>query len=223
MRNKLERVEISAKTVEEAIEVALKELDAEREEVTIEVLKQGRTGLFGIGAEQARVRVIRLAPTNTLASDAIEVVNKLLASMKVKATASLRTTGDDENGPAIDISGDDSGLLIGKRGETLQSMQFMVNLILGRQGNHPLVVLDVEEYKERRSRSLQAMASRVAERVAASGRPITLEPMPPSERRIIHMALSNHPGVTTESVGAGAMRKVTVYPKKDRERERGRR
>ncbi len=223
MRNKLERVEISAKTVEEAIEVALKELDAEREEVTIEVLKQGRTGLFGIGAEQARVRVIRLAPTNTLASDAIEVVNKLLASMKVKATASLRTTGDDENGPAIDISGDDSGLLIGKRGETLQAMQFMVNLILGRQGNHPLVVLDVEEYKERRSRSLQAMASRVAERVAASGRPITLEPMPPSERRIIHMALSNHPGVTTESVGAGAMRKVTVYPKKDRERERGRR
>jgi len=166
------------------------------------------------------VRVIRLAPTNTLASDAIETVNQLLQRLKVSATASIRTSGDDETGPTIDIQGDDSGLLIGKRGETLQSMQFLVNLMLGKRGNHPLVVVDVEEYKERRSRSLEAMASRVAERVASSGRPITLEPMPPSERRVIHVALANHPGVTTESVGSGAMRKVTVYPKRERERER---
>ncbi|MBI4311696.1 MAG: protein jag [Chloroflexi bacterium] len=220
MRNKLERVEISAKTVDEAVEVALKELDADREEVTIEVLSQGRAGIFGIGAEQARVRVTRLAPSHTLASDAIEVVNKLLGAMQVSATASLRTSGDDETGPAIDINGDDSGLLIGKRGETLQSMQFLVNLILGKQGNHPLVVLDVEEYKERRSRSLQAMAMRIAERVTASGRPISLEPMPPSERRVIHVALADHPSVTTESVGAGAMRKVTVYPKREKRGER---
>ncbi|MBI4202079.1 MAG: protein jag [Chloroflexi bacterium] len=221
MRNKLERVEISARTVDEAIEVALKELDAEREEVTIEVVSQGRAGIFGIGAEQARVRVTRLAPSNTLASEAIEVVTKLLAAMEVSATAILRTPGDAENGPTIDIQGDDSGLLIGKRGETLQSMQFLVNLMLGKKGIHPLVVLDVEEYKERRSRSLQAMAARVAERVASNGRPISLEPMPPAERRIIHVALSNHPSVTTESVGAGAMRKVTVYPKRERRTQGG--
>ncbi|MBI4340564.1 MAG: protein jag [Chloroflexi bacterium] len=216
---KLERVEISAKTADEAIEVALKELDAEREEVTIEVLSQGRAGIFGIGSEPARVRVTRLAPQNTLASESIEVVNQLLVNMKASATASIRTSGDDENGPTIDIQGEDSGLLIGKRGETLAAMQFLVNLILGKQGSHPLVVLDVEEYKERRSRSLQAMAARVAERVSASGRPISLEPMPPAERRIIHMALSDHPNVTTESVGAGAMRKVTVFPRKDKPRQ----
>ncbi|MBI2170619.1 MAG: protein jag [Chloroflexi bacterium] len=216
MQNKQEQVEISAKTTEEAVELALKELDAERVEVTIEVVSQGRAGIFGFGAEQARVRVTRLAPTHTLASDAIDVVNKLLAGMQVAAVASLRTQGDDENGPTIDIQGDDSGLLIGKRGETLQSLQFVVNLILGRSGNHPLVTLDVEEYKERRNRSLQAMAARVAERVASSGQPISLEPMPPSERRIIHIALADHPSVTTESVGAGSMRKVTVYPRREK-------
>lgn len=213
----MERVEMSAKTVEEAIELALKELGAGREEVAIEVVSQGRSGFFGIGGEDARVRVIRLSSSETLASQAIEVVNRLLASMKVSALATIHSSGDEEIGPTIDIDGEDSGLLIGKRGETLQAFQFLVNLSLNSKvRGHPTVVVDVEQYKERRSRALQAMAARVAERVVSSGRAITLEPMPAAERRIIHMALANHPYVTTESTGEGQDRRLTVRPGKVR-------
>ena len=214
MQNNPDQVEISAKSVEEAIEVALKELGAERAEATIEVLSQGRTGIFGIRSEQARVRVTRLSVANTVAVDAIETVTQLLKRMEVSATATLSSPGDDQEGPAIDIQGEDSGLLIGKRGETLQALQFLVNLMLTNKGDHPLVVIDVEEYKERRTRALQSMAARVAERVTTGGRAITLEPMPSAERRIIHIALSDHPSVFTESVGSGYMRKVSIIPRR---------
>jgi len=208
---KIEKMEISAKTVEEAIELALKELVAEREEVAVEVVSQGRPGFFGIGGEDARVRVTRLSPSESLATQSIEVVNHLLSAMKASAVATIRSSGDGEMGPTIDIDGEDSGLLIGKRGETLNAFQFLVNLVLNQKSpGHPLVIIDVEQYKERRSRALQALASRVAERVVSGGRAITLEPMPASERRIIHMALADHPYVTTESTGEGRDRKVTV-------------
>ena len=207
----MDKVQISAKTIEEAIELALRELDAEREEVAIEVVNQGRTGLFGIGSEEARVSVVRLSAEEGLASQAIGVVNQLLSAMGASAMATIRSAGDSEIGPSIDIYGEDSGLLIGKRGESLQAFQFIVNLVLNvKSRGHPVVIVDVEQYKERRSRSLEALATRVAERVMSSGRPITLEPMPASERRIIHITLAEHPYVTTESAGDGRERKVTV-------------
>lgn len=207
----MERMEMSARNVEEAIELALKELDAEREEVAIEVISQGRPGFFGIGGEDARVRVTRLSASGSLASQAIEAVNTVLSHMGVSALATIRTPGDEEVGPTIDIDGEDSGLLIGKRGETVNAFQFVVNLVLNQKSRgHPIVLIDVAQYKERRSQSLQTLASRVAERVVASGRPVTLEPMLASERRIIHMALANHHYVTTESTGEGQNRKVTV-------------
>ena len=211
----MDRVEISAKTVDEALELALKELDAEREEVAVEVVSRGRTGIFGIGAELARLRVNRLSSSEHLASQAIEVVNSLVSALGVSALATIRTAGDEEIGPTIDLHGEDSGLLIGKRGETLQAFQFLVNLVLNSKArNHPLVVIDVEEYKERRSRSLQALAARVADRVVASGRPITLEPMPAAERRVVHLALAEHPTVMTQSDGDRQYRKVTVMPRR---------
>lgn len=212
MEERQEQVEISGRSVDEAIEVALRELDAEHGEVTIEVLNQGRTGIFGIGSEQARVRITRLSESNPLAVEAIGVVSRLLVKMDVAANARLQSPGDDEIGPTVDIQGDDSGLLIGKRGETLQALQLLVNLMLAKNERHPLVVLDVEGYKERRARALGTLASRVADRVTASGTSVTLEPMPASERRIVHMALSEHRGVFTESVGNGSMRRVTVIP-----------
>ena len=205
-----EKVKISAKTVEEAVELALRELDAGQEEVAVEVISQGRSGFFGIGGEQASVRVTRLRPSEGLASQTIEVVNQLLSAMRVSALVTIRSAGDSEIGPTIDIQGEDSGLLIGKRGETLQSLQFLVNRILAKQQSHPRVIIDVERYKERRNHWLEALAMRVAERVAASGRSFTLEPMPPAERRIIHVALADHLYVTTESTGDGQRRKVTV-------------
>ncbi|MDO8749854.1 MAG: RNA-binding cell elongation regulator Jag/EloR [Dehalococcoidia bacterium] len=207
----MDKVEMSAKTLEEAVELALKELDAERAEVAIEVVSQGRPGFFGIGGEDARVRVTRLSPTESLASQAIEAVNTVLSHLEVSAVATVRSSGDAEIGPTIDIDGEDSGLLIGKRGETLNAFQFLVNLVLNQKSRgHLPVIIDVEQYKERRSQALQTLASRVAERVVSSGRSVTLEPMSASERRIIHMALANHPYVTTESTGEGQGRKITV-------------
>jgi spoIIIJ-associated protein len=212
----MDKIEISAKTVEEALEVALRELDAEREEVAVEVVSQGRIGLFGIGSEQAKVRVVRLSASDELSSQALEIVNGLLSGMGVEALSTIRSSGDEEIGPTIDIQGEDSGLLIGKRGETLQALQFLVNLTLNSKiGPHRIVIVDVEKYKERRSHTLEALANRVAERVAASGRSVTLEPMPASERRVIHMALSEHAKVTTESIGDRQDRKVTIMPRKD--------
>ncbi|MSQ22809.1 MAG: protein jag [Dehalococcoidia bacterium] len=212
------RVEMSAKNVEEAIELALKELDAEREEVAIEVVSQGRAGFFGIGGENARVRVTRLSASENLASQAIVAVNTVLSVLKVSAVATVRTSGDAEIGPTIDIDGEDSGLLIGKRGETLNAFQFLVNLVLNQKSRgHALVVIDVEQYKERRSQALQTLASRVAERVVSSGRSVTLEPMPAPERKIIHMALANHPYVTTESTGEGQGRKIIIRLGKGRQ------
>ena len=127
----METREVSAKTVEEAIEVALKELDASREEAEVEILTQGKPGFLGIGSEPARVRVRRLLPSQNSASVALEVVNKILAGTGVRILATLRSAHDPETGgPVIDITGDDSGLLIGRRGETLRALQFIVNLLV---------------------------------------------------------------------------------------------
>ena len=142
-------------------------------------------------------------------------VDNLLRSMKVSATATPRPQQEgEEDTIELDIEGEDSGLLIGRRGETLRALQFTVNLLVG-QSTRGRVILDVEGYRERRYNSLRTLASRVAERVASTGRPITLEPMAPNERRVIHMALAENPRVATESTGMGESRKITVLPKRD--------
>jgi spoIIIJ-associated protein len=215
---KMERdsIQISAATVEEALELALRELDADREEVAVEVVSQGRPGFFGIGGEQARVSVTRLASAQGLASIALGAINSLILKMGVSVLATIRFSGSEEEGPVIDVQGEDSALLIGKRGETLQAFQYLVNLGLNKiVQSHPVVSIDVENYKERRSKSLEALASRVADRVRNGGKPITLEPMSPAERRVIHMALSDHPSVTTESIGQGPQRQVSVMLRRD--------
>ena len=211
-----ERV-MSGRAVEEAIELALKELDANREEVEIEILSRGKPGFLGIGSEPARVRVRKLAGGANAASLAMEVVNKILAGAGVETLVTLRSSHDSESGgPIIDITGDDSGLLIGRRGETLRALQFVVNLVVRNNlnGEPVRVLLDVERYRERRHNSLHELALRVADRVAGSGRPISLEPMLPAERRVIHLALSDHPKVSTESSGIGENRQVTISPRK---------
>ena len=209
-------IQISAATVEEALELALRELDVDREEVAVEVVSQGRPGFFGIGGEQARVSVTRLASAQGLASIALGAINLLILKMGVSVLATIRFSGSEEEGPVIDVQGEDSALLIGKRGETLQAFQYLVNLGLNKiVQSHPVVSIDVENYKERRSKSLEALASRVADKVKNGGKPITLEPMSPAERRVIHMALSDHPSVTTESIGQGPQRQVSVMLRRD--------
>ena len=226
-----EKTEIimTAPTVDEAIELGLKELDADRDEAEVEILSKGKTGFLGIGSEAARVRVTRISagrndagvPTTvdgetTAAGVATDVVGRILEAAGVNVTCTLRAANDPESGgPIIDLAGEDSGLLIGRRGQTLQALQFLVNLIVRRQFEGVRVVLDVENYRQRRELQLREMATTIAKRVAETNRSITLEPMPPADRRIIHTSLTDHPGVSTESTGEGEGRKVTIMPKRN--------
>ena len=162
------------------------------------------------------MRVRKLPPSQMYASIALEVLNEILTRTGVQTMTALRTAYDPETeGPVIDITCEDSGLLIGRRGETLRALQFLVNLMVrGRLGSESVrVILDIERYRERRYNSLHDLALRVAEKVASTGRPVSLEPMPAAERRIIHVALSEHPRVSTESNGEGESRNVTISPK----------
>ena len=205
------QIETSAKTPEEAIELALRELDAERAEVEIDVVSRGKAGFMGIGSEPARVRVTLLEQRSDLVVVTTEILEQVLTNLGVSAVVSLRQAESEDEGPIFEIAGDDSGLLIGRRGETLRALQFMVKFIASRRlGERVNLTLDVEGYQRRRNDSLANLAQRVARRVAASGRSITLEPMPPNERRIIHITLSDHADVTTQSTGDGDDRKVIV-------------
>lgn len=231
-------VEARGKNVEEAIAHGLAELGKTRDEVEIEILSQGSRGLFGIGAEEARVRIRVIAPQ--VVEEMVEAVvvekpvpppperdfqqvakgalEELLARMGIKARVVVRQKVEVEEGEpppvVLDIVGEDLGILIGRRGETLAALQYMTRLIVSRKMHrwYPLVV-DVEQYKVRRERSLRRLAQRMAERVAFSRQPVALEAMPAYERRIVHLALRNHPTVTTKSVGEGEQRKVTIIPK----------
>ncbi len=209
----MKEIEVTAKTVDEAIELALKELDASKEEVEIDVVSRGRSGILGIGGEPAKVKATRIVQPEDLVVISQKVIDSLLSAMNVSAIAHLRSSsGEDGIGPAFEIEGDDSGLLIGRRGETLQSLQFLVNFIVRRRTEeHVSIVIDVEGYRERRHKALSSLALRMADRVVNYGRPVTMDPMPPSERRIIHLTLSEHPQVTTESTGSGDNRRVTVH------------
>ena len=133
--------------------------------------------------------------------------------MGVEAELNLRQMRDELlDGPVFEIEGEDAGLLIGRKGETLNTLQFLVRYIVSyKLGGRVNLMVDVEGYQERRRQSLSNMALRVAGRVADTGRSISLEPMSPNERRIVHLALSDHPDVVTESDGVGESRQVVIH------------
>ena len=188
------------------------------DDVEVDVLDEGRGGILGIGSAEARVRV------ELLHGDVVdlskETLETLLSGMGVDATVDLpqtppKTVEGETQGPAFDIDGEDAGLLIGRRGETLNALQFMLNFLMSRKVKTRVnATIDIEGYRERRYETLRAMGARLAERAASTGRTFSMEPMPARERRIVHLALSKHPRVTTESVGEGDARKVTIVPKR---------
>ena len=207
----MESLEVSAKTVEEAIDLGLKQLDADRAEVDVVVVTEGRAGILGIGSEPARVRVTPREKTPEAISIAQEVLEEMFDLMEVDAEVRLRTNSIAGEDLSIDIMGDDSGLLIGRGGTTLSSLQFMVNFIVSKRLTEWTPVnIDVEGYKQRRYKYLETLAQRLAKRVRNTGKPFTLDPMPANERRVIHMALARNSQVTTESTGAGSERRL-VY------------
>ena len=217
----MESLEISAKTVEEATQRALEKLGVPREKVKVTILKEGRHGVLGLGAEEARIRVEPLVPApeeSDIADAAKGILEALLSMMGVAASvvspARSFVEGEATAPIALDVKGDDLGILIGRRGQTLSCLQYIVRLIVGHQtGAWVPIIIDVEGYKQRRYEALQALAKRIAEQVKAGGEPFALEPMSAYERRIIHLALAEHPDVTTQSIGEGEARKVVISPK----------
>ncbi|MFC1983525.1 RNA-binding cell elongation regulator Jag/EloR [Chloroflexota bacterium] len=221
----MENLEMSGKTVEEAIQRALDQLGVSREEVRVTVLKEGRHGVLGLGAEEASIRVEPLVSTSKNEGDmtadaAKDILEALLSLMGVVASVMPGTRtfveGEEETTApiAFNIKGDDLGILIGRRGQTLSCLQYIVRLIVGRQTEIWVpIIIDVEGYKQRRYEALQALSWRIAEQVKDKQEPFTLEPMSAYERRIIHLALAEHSDVTTESIGEGEARRVVILPK----------
>lgn len=219
----MESLEVSAKTVEEAVQMALEEMGLNREEVEITVLKKGKSGFLGLGTEEATVKVTPLSQItreNNTALLAKEVLEKLVELMGLTASVELKPSSSDEVGSgresiALEVKGDDLGILIGRRGETLGSLQYILRHILAhhQKTKVPLTV-DVEGYKQRRYRALRELALNLAQKAKSSGQSMILEPMPPDERRIVHLALSVNPDVTTVSVGEGDLRKVVIQTRK---------
>jgi spoIIIJ-associated protein len=235
-RTTLEKI---APSVDDAIATGLAELGLAKEAVDIEVLDEGSRGLLGIGGRQARVRLTVKAEAPASAPDTAaspenmdeafkvlddnllfisrQTVAELLEKMKITAHVEVRYGDPDEEGQKpvhVDIRGNDLGVLIGRRAEILNAMQYVVNLIVSKQVEHWVqVVLDVEGYRARRERQLRQMANRMADQAFKTGRRQVLEPMGPAERRIVHLELRDHPNVITQSIGDEPARKVTIVPK----------
>ncbi len=216
-------ISIRAQTVEDAIHLALEHLGLTREEVTVEVLED--PGEEASGFEEALVRVApKTAPAAAPQEEGDplqigqEVLAGLIGRMGLQAEVTPReysvVSGEVQALLEISTSSErDSGLLIGRRGETLQNLQFLLNLLVSRRLHRwPYLLVDVEDYRQRRDASLKDLARRMADRVSHTHEPITLEPMPPYERRIIHLSLRDDPLVVTQSIGEGDGRKVVIYP-----------
>jgi spoIIIJ-associated protein len=220
----MENLQISARTVEEAIKKALTRLNVGLEEIEVTVLKEGRGGILGLGAEDALISVKLLEPDTGNENNELQVaraiLETLLNGLGVSANIEIHSPEVmvDENGedsPVVfNVTGDDLGGLIGRKGQTLDALQYLVRLIFARQTRSKMpIMVDIEGYKQRRFDDLRVLALNVAAQVKEKRSSVRLEPMSPFERRIIHVTLANDPDVETESVGEGEARKVVVSPK----------
>lgn len=229
-----ESVEFTGKTVEEAVEKALAALGKTRNQVEITVLSEGSRGLLGIGGENARVAVRVLAEPEpsepapaavsstgdeglvAVAKETLETILRLMGvKARVEVLRNVDLPGVDRVPFVLDVQGDeDLGILIGRRAETLSALQYLTRLIVGHKTKiWSDFAVDVQQYRVRRGHALQNLAQRMAERVQETHRAVALEAMPPAERRIVHLALRDHPHVVTQSIGEGENRKVMILPK----------
>jgi len=212
----MDELEVGAKTVDEAIDQALDKLGLDRSEVEVEIISKGKAGIFGFGSEEAKVIVRRRTENADMDIAALgkEVLSELLTLMNVQTEVDVREDVDEHTRVLLDVSGTDLGILIGRRGDTLSSLQYVVNLIVSRKLKvNARVTVDVEHYRERRYESLRNLALRIADEVKSTDRSISLEPMPSNERRIVHLSLRDYLEVATQSVGHGEGRKVVISPR----------
>ena len=199
-------VEKTGKTVQEAIDLALEDLQCSRDNVDIEVIEEGTKGIFGlIGNKVARVKVT-IKESNS--EKAKEFLVSVLEKMNVDAEIIAEET---EDSILLKVKGDDIGIVIGRRGETLDSLQYLTSLVVNKsKEDYKRVVIDIENYRQKREETLVKLANRLADRVVKYKKNITLEPMNPYERRVIHSSLQNHKYVETYSVGEEPNRKVII-------------
>lgn len=202
-------LEKSGKTIDIAIDSALKELGVERESTEVEILEQPTKGIFGIGAKDAVVRItVKEDPT----SAAMEFLNNIFEKFQLNVTIQVE---EGEDFTTLNLVGENLGILIGRRGETLDALQYLTNLTVSRKfENRHKYILDAENYRGKRQETLERLAKKLADKVLDTGRSLSLEPMSPYERRIIHTVLQDYPGVRTFSEGEEPYRKVVITRKK---------
>ncbi len=207
----MEFIEVSAKTVSDAITEACQKLTVTSDKLEYEVIDEGSAGFLGIGSKPA---VIKARVKSSVEDSAKDFLKDVFAAMDMTVVVDVKY--DEAEGTMdIDLSGDDMGVLIGKRGQTLDSLQYLVSLVVNKNvENYIRVKVDTENYRERRKETLENLAKNISYKVKRTKRPVSLEPMNPYERRIIHSALQNDKYVTTHSEGEEPYRHVVVVLKK---------
>ena len=206
--------EFEEKSVEEAIELACRQLKLPREKLEIEVISKGSSGIFGIvGAKRAKIRVTtKVPPIGLTAEKAKEVLDEILKHVDLPMVVECQSK---EGFNHLNIISNGSGLLIGKRGKTLNALQYLVSKIVSRQvGESVSVIVDTENYRSKREVSLNELARQLSEKVKKSHRSLTTGPMSAQDRRIIHLALKEDHEARTKSKGEGNLRRVVIYPVK---------
>ena len=255
-----ESKEFDGKTVDYAIEAACKYFEAKPDDLEINILTRGSTGIFGLGGRKAKIQAVlkeltppvtekkpeeenapieaeanrvtpevpesekdviepgKNAPENRdeHISLAREITEELLNKSGLAGQVEIKA---DEEGPYLDISGEDLSLIIGKEGQNLNALEYIVNRILRHKvESHTRIKLEAQGYREKREKSISLLAHRMAKKAQKTGRPVTLQPLGARERRLVHLILKNIKGIRTHSVGEGIMRKVVINPARSRQR-----
>lgn len=208
---KMDYIEISAKTVDDAITEAIIKLGTTHDKIEYEVIDKGSAGFLGINRKDAVIRARKKNDTNDNIRDFLESVFK---AMGLTVTIQIEKE-EDSNVVNVDLKGDDMGVLIGKRGQTLDSLQYLTSLVVNKgKSDYIRVKLDTEDYRRRRKETLENLARGIAYKVKKTRKPVVLEPMNPYERRIIHSALQGNKFVETVSEGEEPYRHVVVKLKR---------
>lgn len=209
----MEFVEFSAKTVNDAIIEACQKFTVASDKLEYEVIEEGSSGFLGIGSKPA---VIKARVKSSIEDTAKDFLNGVFEAMNMVVVSEVKYN-EDENTMDIELSGDEMGVLIGKRGQTLDSLQYLVSLLVNKKReSYVRVKLDTENYRERRKETLETLAKNIASKVKRTKRPVSLEPMNPYERRVIHAVLQNDKYVLTRSEGEEPYRHVVVFLKRER-------
>lgn len=208
----MDSIEVTAKTVDDAITEGLIKLGTTSDKIETEIIEKGSSGFLGIGSRPA---IVKIWKKFTIEDHVRNFLSDVFRAMNMNVEINI-TKNEDEKSINVDLKGDEMGVLIGKRGQTLDSLQYLTNLAVGKQVNEFVKVkIDTEDYRKRRKETLENLARNIAYKVKRTKRPVSLEPMNPFERRVIHSALQNDRYVSTHSEGEEPFRHVVVTLKRN--------